>query len=941
MASTARGRDPAVEEEFLGALYKGGELLAAGKIVEAREHLEKAHRLEPKNEKAQNLLGLCYFKLGLFDDAARVYELLVRENPVDPTLRVNLGLVYLKTNSLDRCIKELETATDLDPSHQKAHNYLGLALAQAGEYARAREHFHAAGSEAMAEKMTKALVARAEAAADDGPGMTVSSPPPATAQAKTNAPAAPLTVKIEEPPPPPEPPAPPVADTDPGTYDVMSDEEVPSDAYVVPEDAILPAPPPSGPKLDSDWGSHFSSEPPAPAPPPEDEEEMRFAEDEGPSSMAEGEAMPVLDASAVQVETTHLETTAIDASVAEAVGGEVTDTGIVEPVEEHVEPLPAEVSRVSTATPAWLTMEAAEAANGPGETQWVTEGLSDVPLPSTQPSVEAEVSWGEGQDAAAPQAEVWTHEQQPVAQPWEAAYAEGTAPAEAAYAAQYTETATYDGATYAESAAYSEAVYANTEGYAEASYAAATPASEYAASAEAMAAEARGYSEALPADDAANADAMPAEQSAYSEATPTDDPPTADAMPGAQRGSYDVAPADDAATAADAMPGEQSGSSDAAPADYAATAAADAMPGEQSGSYDATPADYAATADAMPSEQTGYAEAATPGYATSAEATGAAGYSETATPYGDGPSTEYAAPTDDASFDAAFADPAAGAGRGAPAEASAGPIPPIEMPAMPVAMDEIPAPNPSGPDLPIDVAPPIEASALPPEAAEVPAGYSAMRSQRLVDIGAASGWVREPNAGPFHMSSEGLAVTVDGEMLSRMTGLVAVVGGLDVKPEVRRKRGRPTGENFGVEATQLQRISGNGVLYLEPGRHRFFAVDLTDTNGASVDDDGAYLREEAVFAFEEPVAYENGRITGEGLAVDLVHLKGEGKALLQLEGAMKAMPIPPGAPMVVPLKRLVGWFGRVTPRLLGFGGQGAVELKGDGYALLETPGERA
>ena len=138
MPTSLRGRDPAVEEEFLGALYKGGELLASGKIVEAREHLEKAHGLAPKNEKAQNLLGLAYFKLGLFDQASAVYEGLVNENPTDATLRVNLGLVYLKTNNLERCVKEFETATDLEPTHKKAHNYLGLALAQQGTYAKAK-----------------------------------------------------------------------------------------------------------------------------------------------------------------------------------------------------------------------------------------------------------------------------------------------------------------------------------------------------------------------------------------------------------------------------------------------------------------------------------------------------------------------------------------------------------------------------------------------------------------------------------------------------------------------------------------------------------------------------------------------------------------------------------------------------------------------------------
>jgi Flp pilus assembly protein TadD len=174
--TTARKSDLANEEAFVAALYKGGELLAAGNVLEARTHLEKAHELEPKNEKAQNLLGLAYFKLGLFDQASHVYELLVRENPADPTLRVNLGLVYLKSNNLERAVKEFETATDLEPGHKKAHNYLGLALAQAGDYAKAREHFTLAGSDQMAEKMEKALVNRANAQ-PSSPGLTVPTAP--------------------------------------------------------------------------------------------------------------------------------------------------------------------------------------------------------------------------------------------------------------------------------------------------------------------------------------------------------------------------------------------------------------------------------------------------------------------------------------------------------------------------------------------------------------------------------------------------------------------------------------------------------------------------------------------------------------------------------------------------------------------------------------------
>jgi len=148
------GSDP-LNDEFMQQLYRGGELLTEGKVIEAREHLERAVKMQPSNEKCQNLLGLTYFKLGVFDKAAETYGRLVSANPADPTLRVNLGLVFLKTNFLARAIREFETAIDLAPDHKKAHNYLGLALAQAAEYEKAREHFLLAGSEVMAERMTR------------------------------------------------------------------------------------------------------------------------------------------------------------------------------------------------------------------------------------------------------------------------------------------------------------------------------------------------------------------------------------------------------------------------------------------------------------------------------------------------------------------------------------------------------------------------------------------------------------------------------------------------------------------------------------------------------------------------------------------------------------------------------------------------------------------
>lgn len=201
---------------FLEALYRGGELLQQGQVTEAREHLERAYQMRPADEKAKNLLGLAYFKLGDFVRAAEVYEALVRENGADPTLRVNLGLVYLKSNQLTRAVREFETAVELQPGHLKAHNYLGLALAQAGQYGRAREHFVKAGSEVMAEKMAKALAAEARPvpvpprpAETRIPGLTQELPVVSMSElgGKPAAPAAPIPLTEAVSPP----PAPPVA----------------------------------------------------------------------------------------------------------------------------------------------------------------------------------------------------------------------------------------------------------------------------------------------------------------------------------------------------------------------------------------------------------------------------------------------------------------------------------------------------------------------------------------------------------------------------------------------------------------------------------------------------------------------------------------------------------------------------------------------------------
>jgi uncharacterized protein (AIM24 family) len=149
--------DLADNQEFDRALSAGNEALTQGNPADARAALEKALRYKPRNQRARNLLGLSLFKLGELPRAEEIYRALIEDHPSDPTLRVNLGLVFLKQNSSSDAVRCFETALDLAPDHQKAQNYLGLALAQKGELARAREWFLKAGNDAMADRMGQAL----------------------------------------------------------------------------------------------------------------------------------------------------------------------------------------------------------------------------------------------------------------------------------------------------------------------------------------------------------------------------------------------------------------------------------------------------------------------------------------------------------------------------------------------------------------------------------------------------------------------------------------------------------------------------------------------------------------------------------------------------------------------------------------------------------------
>jgi uncharacterized protein (AIM24 family) len=213
--------------------------------------------------------------------------------------------------------------------------------------------------------------------------------------------------------------------------------------------------------------------------------------------------------------------------------------------------------------------------------------------------------------------------------------------------------------------------------------------------------------------------------------------------------------------------------------------------------------------------------------------------------------------------------------------------------------------------------------AAPPAGADGLAGFVAAR---LVRAGAADRFAIQ---GPL------LAVSVRGEVRVRLDGLFATRGAVAVAPEQKRFRGRATEKPFGEGPTRMHRASGEGALLFRAGEgRRFTVIDL----GA----DAAYLREEAVFGFEEGIAFENGRVPSSISAeLNLVHLRGAGKFLLATAGEPVALEVAPDAPLRVPLDALVGWVGALTPRVTALledegGPLGvAVELTGEGRVLAD------
>jgi uncharacterized protein (AIM24 family) len=156
-------------EDFLFHLYRGSELLQDNCVAEAKEELERALSMQPRDIEGQGLLGVVYFRLGLYPRAIQIYEDIIRLCPDEVTPRVNLALCYLKTGQPLLAREALEQVIRRVSGHTRAWGYLGLVFERMGDHAKAMAAFERAGQPQMARRMQQLLEAMEEPARDLNP----------------------------------------------------------------------------------------------------------------------------------------------------------------------------------------------------------------------------------------------------------------------------------------------------------------------------------------------------------------------------------------------------------------------------------------------------------------------------------------------------------------------------------------------------------------------------------------------------------------------------------------------------------------------------------------------------------------------------------------------------------------------------------------------------
>jgi hypothetical protein len=204
-------------------------------------------------------------------------------------------------------------------------------------------------------------------------------------------------------------------------------------------------------------------------------------------------------------------------------------------------------------------------------------------------------------------------------------------------------------------------------------------------------------------------------------------------------------------------------------------------------------------------------------------------------------------------------------------------------------------------------------------------------------------WLVPPpdTAVALHPTGVALVRVDEGQAFAgRLDALRVVTGPLSTNILYRRVRDVETSDVFGGIGSPIVRIAGAVELVLGPRAGRELAV-------VPLTEELAFVREEMLLGLELRLTYENGRVGldlegGPRAAPDsasVVQVRGTGALVVELAGKLSSVPCSPRRPVLVRREWLVGWIGRLVPRVLQAaespnGQRGLIGFSGEGTVLV-------
>jgi Flp pilus assembly protein TadD len=117
---------------------------AEGKLVETKEVLHHAMRLDTRNAEIYNQISALEWDIGIRDDAVRTMKQAVALQPRSAVYHTNLGEMLRQLGRAEEAESEFNASLSLNPNDAGVLAMLGLAMAQRGQLTQGLERCRAA-----------------------------------------------------------------------------------------------------------------------------------------------------------------------------------------------------------------------------------------------------------------------------------------------------------------------------------------------------------------------------------------------------------------------------------------------------------------------------------------------------------------------------------------------------------------------------------------------------------------------------------------------------------------------------------------------------------------------------------------------------------------------------------------------------------------------------